>query len=84
MNFSRSEGDRIDVSLIDANTAVAGDQAFKTLVAGTADFTAAGQYRFVKTASGFQVEFSVNDDAKADMVISVTTADAAAANWFIL
>jgi Ca2+-binding RTX toxin-like protein len=84
MDFNRAEGDRIDVSLIDANTSVAGDQAFTSLIGGSAEFSAAGQYRFVKMANAVQVEFNVDADSKADMVISINTADAAAANWFNL
>lgn len=42
IDFSQAEGDRIDLSFIDADTALAGDQAFVLVQAG---FTAAGQVR---------------------------------------
>jgi Ca2+-binding RTX toxin-like protein len=39
--------DRLDLSGIDANAALAGDQAFGALIASAASFTAAGQLRLV-------------------------------------
>ena len=65
-DFTRGEGDRIDLSWIDANTRFAGDQAFAFI--GTASFTrVAGQLRF---ASGV-LQADVNGDARADMEIAI-------------
>jgi len=65
-DFVRAEGDRVDLSWIDANTRFAGDQAFAFI--GGASFTrVAGQLRF---ASGV-LQADVNGDARADMEIAI-------------
>jgi Ca2+-binding RTX toxin-like protein len=63
--------DRIDLSAIDANTAVAGDQDFTFI--GTGPFTAAGQVRVLGLggANAVIVEVNVNADLAADMQIFV-------------
>jgi Ca2+-binding RTX toxin-like protein len=64
--FNQAEGDRIDLAMIDANTRLAGNQAF-TFV-GSASFTRiAGQLRF---ADGL-LQADVNGDARADMEVSI-------------
>ena len=65
-DFVRAEGDRVDLSWIDANTRFAGDQAFAFI--GGASFTrVAGQLRF---ASGV-LQADVNGDARADMEVAI-------------
>lgn len=65
-DFRRSEGDRIDLSAIDANTKLSGDQAFYLI--GAARFTGvAGQLQFT---SGI-LQGDVNGDARADFQIAV-------------
>jgi Ca2+-binding RTX toxin-like protein len=82
LDFSRSDHDLIDVSLIDANTALAGDQAF-TLVAGA--FTkVAGQISISTSGNRQTVGFDVNGDGTADFQIYVLGAAALAATDFIL
>jgi Ca2+-binding RTX toxin-like protein len=67
-DFSEAEGDKIDLSLIDANFLVAGDQAFGFI--GNGAFTgAAGELRF-NTTFGF-VEGDVTGDAVADFQIEI-------------
>jgi subtilisin family serine protease len=64
--FNQAEGDRIDLAMIDANTRLAGNQAFNFV--GSASFTRiAGQLRF---ADGL-LQADVNGDARADMEISI-------------
>jgi Ca2+-binding RTX toxin-like protein len=46
-DFSRTQLDKIDLSTIDANTALANDQAFAATILTTGAFTAAGQLRLV-------------------------------------
>ena len=66
VDFNRGQGDRIDLALIDANTALAGDQAFTFI--GTAAFgRVAGQLRF----SGGLLQVDVNGDGRTDMDIAV-------------
>jgi Ca2+-binding RTX toxin-like protein len=59
--------DIFDVSLIDANTAVAGDQSFQFV--GTAAFSAAGQIRYSVVAGGMLIELNVDSDLGADAEI---------------
>ena len=66
-DFSSAEGDRIDLHLIDADTAAAGDNAF-TLVDGLTG--TAGQLFFDPATS--VVQGDVNGDALPDFAIAVT------------
>jgi serralysin len=47
VDFSNAQGDKIDLSTIDANTLLAADQAFVATILTTGAFTAAGQLRLV-------------------------------------
>jgi hypothetical protein len=77
-DFSSVEMDKIDLSAIDANTAIAGNQAFSYI--GAAAFSgAAGELHF---AGGF-VEGDINGDTIADFKISVGV-PALAAGDFVL
>ncbi|HEX8239826.1 MAG TPA: calcium-binding protein [Allosphingosinicella sp.] len=63
--------DRIDLSKIDANTGLAGDQAFSWI--GSGAFTnVAGQLRAYQSGSDWFVEGDVNGDGAADLLIQVT------------
>ena len=67
--------DRIDLSAIDANGSLSGNQAFKFLPAAGAKFTAAGQLHFIYTAvGGVQhtiIEGNVNKALGADFQIDL-------------
>ena len=71
--FQPQQLDQIDLSLIDANTKVAGNQAFTFI--GSAAFSMAGQLRVTSEGSGFSkvtwVEGDTNGDGVADMVIKL-------------
>lgn len=71
-DFSQAQGDRIDLSAIDANTAAVGDQAFSLI--GTAGFSGvAGQLRYsIGQNNTILVEADVNGDRIADLQIDVT------------
>lgn len=71
--------DKIDLSGIDANTTLAGNQAF-TLIASAAAFTGAGQ---VKCASGI-LYCNVNGDTVADFQIALTGATTLAQGDYVL
>jgi Ca2+-binding RTX toxin-like protein len=83
-DFFRSEGDKIDLHRIDADTGTAGDQAFTFI--GTAAFSAAGQLRYVDLGGGgFRVEGSTNADAFPELVINIAATDSTlAAGDFLL
>ncbi|MEQ8823706.1 MAG: M10 family metallopeptidase C-terminal domain-containing protein [Filomicrobium sp.] len=68
-DFTSGE-DRINVSMIDASTRIAGDQRFAFI--GSDSFTrTAGELRFEQFARFVRVEADVNGDGRADMQIDV-------------
>jgi len=83
-DFSHAQGDRIDLSLIDANTGALGDQAFTYIGAGL--YTGvAGQLRAAVTAPGVTtVAGDVNGDGVSDFHIQLTGALALVAADFVL
>ena len=77
-DFSRVQLDKIDLSTIDANTALANDQAFAATILSSGVFTAVGQLRLVgnvlsgNTDSNFATsEFEI----QLTGVTSLTSAD---------
>jgi Ca2+-binding RTX toxin-like protein len=67
-DFNEAIGEKIDLSKIDANTLVGGNQAF-TFIGNNNAFTgAAGELRYMSTG---YVEGDVNGDATADFYIAV-------------
>ncbi|CAO3411561.1 calcium-binding protein [Azospirillum largimobile] len=68
-----AEGDRIDLSEIDAITGTTANDAF-TFV-GTAGFTAAGQLRYQPSGAVTLIEGDVNGDGAADFRIQVNIAN---------
>ncbi|WP_313526914.1 M10 family metallopeptidase [Shinella sp.] len=67
-NFSHSQGDKIHLSIIDANINASGDQAFKFI--GEKAFTEqAGQLRYTNSKGGSDIFGDVNGDGKADFSI---------------
>ena len=82
-DFSKAEGDRIYLNLIDANSAAAGDQAFAFI--GTGAFTGvAGQLRYSISGPDTVVQADVNGDTIVDMYIRLTGSIALAASDFAL
>ena len=70
LDFSPKQGDRIDLSAVDADAQAPGDQAFRFV--GQAVFTAAGQVRFFKTGGDTVVEVNTDDAAPgAEMRIEI-------------
>ena len=84
-DFSFAAGDRIDISLVDADATQIGDQAFTTLIASNLAFSAAGQYRLTAISGGFRIAFNTNSSAAAEMSINVLTSDpsSTASDWLI-
>ncbi|URK86045.1 calcium-binding protein (plasmid) [Rhizobium sp. RCAM05350] len=82
-DFSHTQGDKIGLSGIDANTALTGDQAF--IFKGTAAFSGAnGELRFEKQASDTYVYGDTNGDKVADFVIHFDDAIAFQSGDFVL
>ena len=69
-DFSHAQGDRIDLHLIDANTALSGNQAFTFI--GDGPYThQAGELRALTSGSTTLVIGDVNGDAVSDFAITV-------------
>lgn len=69
-DFSRVSGDVINLRAIDANTKVAGNQAFKLI--GDDDFhKKAGELRYEQKSNGTYIYGDVNGDGKVDFSIKV-------------
>jgi Ca2+-binding RTX toxin-like protein len=82
-DFSSAEGDRIDLSAIDANINLAKDQAFTFI--GTAAFhNVAGELRIEAAVAGYYVTGDTNGDGVADFVIGVVTLTPLLAGDFVL
>jgi Ca2+-binding RTX toxin-like protein len=82
-DFTHAQGDRIDLVGIDANTTVAGNQAFSFI--GAAAFTHHAGELHATTSGGFTfVSGDVNGDAVADFAIVLTGALALVSADFML
>lgn len=83
-DFSTAQGDKIDLRAIDANTKVAGDQAFTYL--GTHAFTGiAGELHMVReTGNIWHVEGDTNGDGMADFSFTINPGSALPATDFFL
>lgn len=82
-DFSRTQGDRIDLRGIDAHEGLGGDQAFRFV--GSAAFSAsAGELRIDRYAAQTVVSGDVNGDGRADFAINLTGNHALIASDFLL
>ena len=82
-DFNASEGDLIDLHLLDADPATAGDQAFAFL--GTGAFTGhAGEVRYGVANGVTTVSIDINGDGKADMAFKLIGAFTLAGSDFLL
>jgi Ca2+-binding RTX toxin-like protein len=82
-DFSHAQGDRVDLSAIDANTAAAGDQAFSFI--GSGAFThQAGQLRATVSGGVTTIAGDINGDGVSDFHIQLTGAIGLVAVDFVL
>ena len=82
-DFSASQKDKIDLRTIDANTKVAGNQAF-TFIGNKAFSKKAGELSSQKVASGSIVKGDVNGDGAADFSIFLKGAYTVDKGYFYL
>lgn len=81
--FDFASSDRIDVSLMDANSKSGGNQAFSFV--GTKDFSGkAGELRYEKYASDTYIYGDTNGDGKADFGVHLDDAVSLKAGYFFL
>ena len=82
-DFSRADGDRIDLGQVDADPTLAEDQAFTFLAAGA--FTGvAGQLHYLHAGGNTFVEGDTDGDGAADFVIRPDGPHTLAAGDFVL
>jgi Ca2+-binding RTX toxin-like protein len=82
-DFSHAQGDRIDLSAIDATTGTAGNQAFTFI--GTALYTGvAGQLRYHSDGAVTTIAGDVNGDGVSDFHIQLTGSIGIVAGDFVL
>ncbi|WP_395674989.1 calcium-binding protein [Inquilinus sp.] len=82
-DFTRAQNDRIDLSAIDASTALAGNQVFTFI--GTGVYTGvAGQLRYAVAGGVTTIAGDVNGDKVSDFQIQLTGSIALLATDFIL
>ncbi|OYU34851.1 hypothetical protein [Novosphingobium sp. PASSN1] len=82
-DFKQAEADRIDLKLVDAKSAVAGDQAFAFI--GTAAFrNVAGELRYAQSGGSTYVQGDTNGDGVADFWIALSGSIALKAADFVL
>jgi len=81
-DFNRAEGDLIAVNAIDANVAVAGDQAFTFI--GPGPFTGAGQISFFTPATDTFILLNTDADASQEMTIHLQGVHQVDTGWFVL
>lgn len=83
LDFSRSQGDKISLSAIDANSGLSSNQAF-TFIGTSAFSNVAGQLRY-ETSGGLTTIFGdVNGDGVADLQIQLSGSIALIASDFVL
>ena len=82
-DFSRSQGDKISLSAIDANSLVSSNQAF-TFIGSAAFSNVAGQLRYETSGGVTTISGDINGDGVADLQIQLSGSIALIASDFIL
>ncbi|WP_372053339.1 type I secretion C-terminal target domain-containing protein (plasmid) [Tistrella mobilis] len=83
LDFSRTDGDRIDLSEIDADRGTAGNQAFTFIAFGAYSGTA-GEVRIGASNGGLVVAADTDGDKVSDLVIFLEGVHGLTASDFIL
>ncbi|URK87907.1 M10 family metallopeptidase C-terminal domain-containing protein [Rhizobium sp. RCAM05350] len=82
-DFLAAQGDRIDLSRIDANTKIAGDQPF-TFINSSGFSCKASELRYTQTASDTYIYGDVNGDGKSDFILHLDDAISMQKGYFVL
>jgi len=81
-DFSFAAGDKLDLSLIDANAGLPGNQAFSFI--GTGAFSAAGQIRYAHAKGETLLFLNTDADSAAEGLIRLSGLKTPTAEWFNL
>jgi Ca2+-binding RTX toxin-like protein len=82
-DFNAAQGDRIDLSNVDANIYAAGNQAFTFI--GTAPFSGApGEIRYVHSGGDTLIQMQTGIDPDVEGVIRLAGIHTPDASWFVL
>jgi Ca2+-binding RTX toxin-like protein len=81
-DFNLAEGDKLDLSAIDANATATGQQHFSFI--GTAGFTAAGQINWFTDGHDTFIEMNTNADDAPEATIRIQGVHTVEAAWFNL
>ena len=82
-DFNGKQGDRINLKSIDADTTASGNQTFDFI--GSDDFSGkAGELRFEKSDTGFDISGDTNGDGNADFLIHLTNSASLGESYFVL
>ncbi|MGC2855002.1 calcium-binding protein [Novispirillum sp. DQ9] len=68
-DFNQRQGDRLDLSALDANTRAAGNQAFRYV--GGAAFSRAGDLRMFRQNGDMMLAADLNGDRRADFMVNL-------------
>ena len=82
-DFSYGQGDRIDLSIIDANVLAGGNQSF-SYIGGSGFHGVAGELRAVYSGGNTVVSGDVNGDGRADFAITIAGVSAVSSLNYIL
>lgn len=82
VDFSKDQGDHIDLSAIDADTTTAGNQAFTFI--GSDLFSAPGQVRFLSDKTDTFILLNTNSDGAHEMAIRISGFQVVDQDWFVL
>jgi len=82
-DFSRRQGDKIDLGAVDANARKRGDQKF-SFIGDDKTFSKAGEVRFEKTKGATYVYLNTDNDRAAEGVIKLKGTLELQKSWFVL
>jgi Ca2+-binding RTX toxin-like protein len=81
-DFNPAQGDKIDLSNVDANILVSGNQAFTFI--GQAAFTGPGQINFVQVGGETIIQMQIGQDPDVEGIIRIAGLVTPDASWFVL